>query len=79
MKNKISMTELYEATRSMSQEQWSIFHKIGNDCSLDEFADFVTNGELPLIELSKEQLESVAGGNKPRKVVVVTDPHQWPK
>ncbi|WP_106090377.1 hypothetical protein [Enhygromyxa salina] len=62
----------------MSEEQWSVFHKIGNECSLDEFSDFVANGELPLVELSKEQLESVAGGNKPRKVVVVSNPHDWP-
>ena len=78
MKKSISINELYEVTRSMSEEQWGAFHKIGNNCSADEFADFVRNGELPVVELSEAQLTAVAGG-APREPVVVSDPHKWPK
>ena len=76
MKKNISINELYEAARSMTEAQWATFHKIGNQCSVDEFADFIANGELPMVELSDEQLASVTGGEREPKVV--TDPHKWP-
>ncbi|MEQ8977792.1 MAG: hypothetical protein RL846_07695 [Deltaproteobacteria bacterium] len=70
------MNELHQATRSMSHDQWSAVQKIGQRCSLAEFEDFMINGELPMVELSPEELEAVGGGR--RKPKVVTDPHKWP-
>ncbi len=70
MSNKftnVTVEQLQELVKELDSNEWSIFQKVGQKCTTDEFAEFLSTGEVPAIALADEEMEVLQGGKARKK------------
>jgi hypothetical protein len=49
------------------EEMGALVYRTANECTEEEFVNFVLNGDMPECELTEDDLDNVAGGAQARR------------